>query len=292
MEKKMTDSQGKQFRQALAAQQPLQIVGTINAYCAMMAERAGFSAIYLSGAGVANMSYGLPDLGFTSLKDVLIDVRRITQATDLPLLVDIDTGWEDAQGVAHTITEMIKAGVAAVHMEDQVSAKRCGHRPNKTLVSCDVMVKRITDAVSAKSDPDFYIIARTDALANEGIASAIVRAKAYVAAGADAIFAEAVTELDQYRQFVDALNVPILANITEFGKTPLFTLDELRDVGVAMALYPLSAVRAMNQAAMNVYETLENSGTQKNIINTMQDRETLYDILQYYQYEKKSDKTQ
>jgi len=282
----MTDSQGKQFRKALVAQQPLQIVGTINAYCAMMAERAGFTAIYLSGAGVANMSYGLPDLGFTSLNDVLIDVRRITQATDLPLLVDIDTGWEDRQGVAHTITEMIKAGVAAVHMEDQVSAKRCGHRPNKTLVSCDAMVKRITEAVNAKSDADFYIIARTDALANEGLDSAITRTKAYVAAGADAIFAEAITELDQYRQFVDALDVPLLANITEFGKTPLFTLDELREVGVAMALYPLSAVRAMNQAAMNVYETLENLGTQKDIINTMQDRETLYDILRYHEYEK------
>jgi len=281
----MTTEPGKQFREALAAEKPLQIVGTINAYCALMAERAGFSAIYLSGAGVANMSYGIPDLGFTSLDNVLEDVRRITKVSSLPLLVDIDTGWEDDEGVEHTITEMIKAGVAAVHMEDQVSAKRCGHRPGKTLVSCDAMVERITAAVSGKTDPDFYLIARTDALADEGIDAAIERCKAYIDAGADAIFAEAVTDLAQYNTFCESLHVPILANITEFGKTPLFTLTELRGAGVAMALYPLSAVRAMNQAAMNVYETLHKDGTQKSVIDTMQDRETLYGMLNYYDYE-------
>lgn len=282
-------SAGKKFRQSLASEQPLQIVGTINAYSALMAQRAGFSAIYLSGAGVANMSYGLPDLGFTHLDDVLTDAKRITSISPLPLLVDIDTAWEDDEGIAHTIRSMISAGVAAVHLEDQVSMKRCGHRPNKQLVSLDHMVDRVRQAVSAKTDPDFFIIARTDALANEGLTSAIERAQAYVEAGADAIFAEAVTELDEYQTFSKALGVPILANITEFGKTPLFTLDALKSVGVSMVLYPLSAVRAMNQAALLVYRNIHDQGTQQASVDAMQDRETLYDILDYYRYEREVD---
>lgn len=285
------ESSGKKFREALNEEKPLQIVGAINAYCALMAERVGYKAIYISGAGVANMSYGIPDLGFTILENVLDDVRRMTKVSKLPVLVDIDTGWEEDGGVAHTITEMIKAGAAAVHIEDQISAKRCGHRPDKTLVGCDDMVARIKAAVSGRSDPDFYIIARTDAVANEGVEAAIKRANAYIEVGADAIFAEALTDIDQYKDFCDKINVPVLANITEFGKTPLYTLEELREVGVAMALYPLSAVRAMNQAAMNVYETLRKEGTQKTVLDTMQDRETLYDVLDYYSYEKKLDQT-
>jgi len=283
-------SSGKKFREAMAADKPLQIVGAINAYCALMAERAGFKALYLSGAGVANMSYGIPDLGFTSLEDVLIDVRRICKISPLPLLVDIDTGWEEDGGVTHTIEAMIKAGASAVHIEDQISAKRCGHRPNKTLVSAEAMVDRVKAAVSGRTDPDFYIIARTDAVASEGVPAAIERANAYIEAGADAIFAEALTDLDQYRDFCQKINAPVLANITEFGKTPLYTLDELRGVGVAMALYPLSAVRAMNQAAMTVYKTLQSQGSQKLVLDTMQDRETLYDILNYYRYEEAMDK--
>lgn len=278
----------KTFQKALSEEKPLQIVGTINAYCALMAERVGFKALYVSGAGVANMSYGIPDLGFTSLENVLEDVRRITKVSSLPVLVDIDTGWEEDGGVAHTVTEMIKAGVAAVHLEDQISAKRCGHRPNKTLVSCEAMVERVKAAISGRTDPNFYLIARTDAVASEGVEAAIERANAYVAAGADAIFAEALTDITQYRDFCEKINAPVLANITEFGKTPLYNLEELREVGVAMALYPLSAVRAMNQVAMKVYETLRREGTQASVLDTMQDRETLYDILNYYKYENAS----
>ncbi|MCB1827710.1 MAG: methylisocitrate lyase [Coxiellaceae bacterium] len=283
------ESASKKFREALNAEKPLQIVGAINAYCALMAERVGYKALYVSGAGVANMSYGIPDLGFTTLENVLEDVYRISRATDLPVLVDIDTGWEEEGGVAHTVAEMIKAGAAAVHIEDQVSAKRCGHRPNKTLVSCDEMVTRVKAAVEGRTDSDFYIIARTDAVASEGIEAAIDRANAYIDAGADAIFAEALTDIDQYKLFCEKIKAPVLANITEFGKTPLYTLDELRQVGVAMALYPLSAVRAMNQAAMNIYQAIRDKGTQKECLHAMQDRETLYDILNYYQYEKSQD---
>jgi len=285
----MEQSPGKKFRDALASEQPLQIVGTINAYCSLMAEKAGFKAIYLSGAGVANMSYGLPDLGFTSLENVLADATRITSVSSLPLLVDVDTGWEEGDGIAHTITQMIAAKVAAVHIEDQISAKRCGHRPHKRLVSCEAMVERLTAAVAARSDPHFYLIARTDALANEGLSAAIERAAAYIEAGADAIFAEAMTDLSQYQQFCCAINAPILANITEFGRTPLYTLSELQGVGVAMALYPLSATRAMNQAAMTVYQTLRHEGSQKTVLPLMQDRQTLYEILHYEEYEQRSD---
>ncbi len=283
-------SDKKTFREALKSENPLQIVGTINAYCALMAERAGFRAIYLSGAGVANMSYGIPDLGFTTLENVLEDIHRIKKICSLPLLVDIDTGWEEDEGIAHTIKAMIKAGVSAVHIEDQVSAKRCGHRPNKTLVSTEDMIERIKTAVSAKTDPEFYIIARTDAVANEGVEKAIERANAYVEAGADATFAEALTDIKEYREFFKKINAPVLANLTEFGKTPLYTLEELKDVGVVMALYPLSAVRAMNQAAMNMYGAIRKEGTQKSVVDTMQDREALYDILDYYKYEEAQDK--
>lgn len=275
------------FRNAMKEEKPLQIIGTVNAYCAMMAQQVGFKAIYLSGAASANCSYGLPDLGITNLNDVLEDVRRITSVVSTPLLVDIDTGWGNAFGIARTITQMIKAGAAAVHMEDQVSAKRCGHRPGKELVASQEMVDRVKAAVDAKTDPNFYIIARTDALASEGLNAAIDRACAYVAAGADAIFAEAVTELDQYKKFVNEVKAPILANITEFGKTPLFTLEELRETGVSFMLLPWSATRAMNAAALAVYQEVRNKGTQKDLISMMQDRETLYRFLDYYAYEDK-----
>ena len=280
-------SAGRQFRQALAQEQPLQIMGTINAYCALMAERVGYRVIYLSGGACANASYGLPDLGLTSLDNVLQDVWRVTSRCPLPLLVDIDTGWGNELNVAHTIEQMIKAGAAAVHIEDQVLAKRCGHRPDKRLVSQDEMVARVQAAVSAKTDPDFFIIARTDAAASEGLAKAIGRAQAYVEAGADAIFAEALTNLDQYQQFSAALTVPILANITEFGRTPLFTVEQLKKVGVRMVLYPFSALRAMNAAALKVYEAIRQQGGQQSVVDTMQDRETLYDFLDYYRYEQK-----
>ncbi len=282
-------SPSMKFREAVAKEQPLQIVGAVNAYAAMLAEASGFKAIYLSGGGVANASYGLPDLGITTLQDVLTDVRRITYATSLPLLVDIDTGWGSAFNIARTIKEMIRAGAAAVHMEDQVQAKRCGHRPGKSLVTKQEMADRIKAAVDAKTDADFVVMARTDAMASEGIELAIERALAYVAAGADMIFAEAVTELEQYQQFVKAVKVPVLANITEFGKTPLFTLEQLKSVGVAMALYPLSAFRAMNQAALNVYKTLREQGTQQAVLDTMQTREQLYSYLNYHAYEQKLD---
>lgn len=282
-------SAGKKFREALRANQPLQIVGTINAYSAIMAKEVGHQAIYLSGGGVANASYGLPDLGMTSLNDVLVDVQRITSACDLPLLVDIDTGWGGAFNIAKTIRDMEKAGAAAVHMEDQVAQKRCGHRPNKEIVSTKEMVDRITAAVDARTDPDFFIMARTDAFAQEGLDAAIERAKAYVAAGADGIFAEAIQTEAHYRAFAEALEVPILANITEFGKTELWNTSELGQWGAAMVLYPLSAFRAMNKAAERVYQHILKDGDQKAVVDDMQTRMDLYDYLGYHDYEKKLD---
>lgn len=282
-------SPGAKFRQSLSNNKPLQIVGTINAYCAMMAEQLGHQAIYLSGGGVANASYGLPDLGLTSLNDVIADVSRITSASQLPLLVDIDTGWGGAFNIAKTIKDMEKAGAAAVHIEDQVAQKRCGHRPNKSIVSCDEMVDRIKAAVDAKTDPDFFIMARTDAFAQEGLDAAITRAQAYVAAGADGIFAEAIKTQAHYEAFSAALDVPILANITEFGQTELWNKSELGEWGVAMVLYPLSAFRAMNKAAENVYQTLLADGDQQAVVDTMQTRAELYDYLGYNDYEEKLD---
>ena len=282
-------SAGKAFRQALADNKPLQIVGTINAYSAMMAQQIGHKAIYLSGGGVANASYGLPDLGMTSLNDVIVDVQRITAACDLPLMVDIDTGWGGAFNIAKTVKDMQKAGAAAVHMEDQVAQKRCGHRPNKEIVSTAEMVDRIKAAVDARTDPDFFIMARTDSFAQEGLDAAIARAKAYVAAGADGIFAEAIQTEEHYRAFAEALDVPILANITEFGKTELWNTEQLGEWGVDMVLYPLSAFRAMNKAAENVYSAILNDGDQKAVINSMQTRMELYDYLGYHDYEQKLD---
>ena len=282
-------SAGKRFRLALEANHPLQIVGTINAYCAMQAEKAGHQAIYLSGGGVANASYGLPDLGITSLNDVIADVERITNASQLPLLVDIDTGWGGAFNIARTITAMEKAGAAAVHIEDQVSQKRCGHRPNKSIVSQSEMVDRIKAAADAKQDGDFVIMARTDALAVEGIDAAIERAIACAESGADAIFPEAILEIEQYQQFANALDVPILANITEFGKTPLFNCETLRKAGVAMVLYPLSAFRAMSKAAEEVYQAIATHGDQMSVVPGMQTREQLYEVLGYHAYEQKLD---
>ena len=282
-------SAGARFRAALAAEKPLQIIGAINAYHAMLATQSGFKAIYLSGGGVAAGSLGLPDLGISSLEDVLVDVRRITDAVDTPLLVDIDTGFGGAFNIARTIKSAAKAGAAAVHIEDQVTAKRCGHRPNKAIVSLGEMVDRVKAAVDARTDADFVIMARTDALAVEGLQSAIDRACACVEAGADMIFPEAMTELGMYKQFVDAVKVPVLANITEFGSTPLFTVDELASADVSMVLYPLSAFRAMNQAALNVYQAVKRDGTQKNVLDTMQTRMALYDHLGYHAYEQKLD---
>ncbi|MFN3236202.1 MAG: methylisocitrate lyase [Pseudomonadales bacterium] len=282
-------SAGQKLKAAIAAEQPLQVVGTINAYSAIMAESVGFKAIYLSGGGVANASYGLPDLGMTSLNDVLEDVRRITAASSLPLLVDIDTGWGGAFNIARTIREMTKAGAAGVHIEDQVAQKRCGHRPNKEIVTRAEMVDRIKAAVDAKTDQDFMIMARTDALAVVGLDEVIARAGEFEAAGADAIFAEAMTDLDMYKQVVDAVNIPVLANITEFGSTPGFTTEQLGSVGIAMALYPLSAFRAMNKAALNVFRTLREKGTQESVIDTMQTRSELYEFLGYHEYEEKLD---
>lgn len=282
-------SPGARFRQAISNNKPLQIVGTINAYCAIMAERAGHQAIYLSGAGVANASYGLPDLGMTSLNDVLIDVSRITSASDLPLLVDIDTGWGGAFNIARTVKEMIKAGAAAVHIEDQVAQKRCGHRPNKAIVSKEEMVDRIKAAVDARTDEHFFIMARTDAFAQEGLNAAIERAQACVEAGADGIFAEAIKTEEHYRAFAKALNVPILANITEFGQTELWNKQQLGDWGAAMVLYPLSAFRAMNKAAETVYQSILQQGDQKQVIEQMQTRMELYDYLGYHDFEQKLD---
>lgn len=282
-------SAGKKFRQALADNSPLQIVGTINAYSAIMAKQIGHKAIYLSGGGVANASYGLPDLGMTSLNDVLVDVMRITSACDLPLLVDIDTGWGGAFNIAKTIKDMQKAGAAAVHMEDQVAQKRCGHRPNKEIVSIEEMCDRIRAAVDARTDPDFFIMARTDAFAQEGLEAAIARANAYVEAGADGIFAEAIQTEQHYRTFSQALNVPLLANITEFGQTELWNKQQLGEWGVDMVLYPLSAFRAMNKAAETVYQSILVEGDQKSVIDSMQTRMDLYDYLGYHDYEQKLD---
>jgi len=282
-------SAGERFRAALAEERPLQIVGAINAYTARMAEATGFRALYLSGGGVAANSLGIPDLGISTMEDVLIDVRRITEASCLPLLVDIDTGWGGAFNIARTIRSMSKAGAAAVHIEDQVGAKRCGHRPGKELVAADEMVDRIKAAVDARTDEQFVVMARTDALANEGMTAAIERAQAYVAAGADMIFAEAVTELAQYTEFRKAVGVPILANITEFGQTPLWTRDELAAVGVDIILYCCGAYRAMNAAALKVYEAIRTEGTQKHVIPMMQTRADLYKYLDYHAYEAKLD---
>jgi methylisocitrate lyase len=283
------DSAGARFRAAIAAEKPLQIIGAINAYHAMLATQTGFKALYLSGGGVAAGSLGLPDLGISTLEDVLIDVRRITDAVDTPLLVDIDTGWGGAFNIARSVKSVAKAGAAAVHIEDQVSAKRCGHRPNKAVVSQAEMVDRIKAAVDARIDPDFVIMARTDALAVEGLQSAMDRACACVEAGADMIFPEAMTELSMYKQFVDAVKVPVLANITEFGSTPLFTVKELATADVSMVLYPLSAFRAMNKAALTVYETMRAEGTQKNVVALMQTRMDLYEHLGYHVFEQKLD---
>jgi methylisocitrate lyase len=280
---------GARFRAALAAERPLQIAGTVNAYSALLAQRAGFRALYLSGAGVANASHGLPDLGMTTLDDVLVDARRITSRVDLPLLVDIDTGWGHAFTIARAIRELSRAEVAAVHLEDQVAAKRCGHRPGKELVSTGEMCDRLRAAVDARLDAEMVIMARTDAAANEGVAAAIERAQAYVAAGADMIFAEALATLDEYRRFTAALNAPVLANLTEFGKTPLFTLEEMRQAGVAMVLYPLSAFRAASAASAEVYRAIRRDGTQLAAIEKMQTRAELYDVLGYQAYEEKLD---
>ncbi len=282
-------SPGQHFRHALQTEKPLQIVGTINAYTALLAKNAGFRAIYLSGAGVANASYGLPDLGITTLDNVLEDVRRITSAVDLPLLVDIDTGWGNAFNIARAVREMIKARAAAIHIEDQAQAKRCGHRPDKTLVATTEMVDRIKAAVDAKTDSQFVIMARTDALAKEGLDATIERIHAYVEAGADMIFFEGVRELSQYQTLTRACDTPVLANITEFGLTPLFTKEELTSAGISMILYPLSAFRAMSAAATQVYHSIRQQGTQKNVLEKMQTREQLYSLLHYYDYEKKLD---
>ncbi|RPH24834.1 methylisocitrate lyase [Citrobacter sp. SX206] len=283
-------SPGLAFRAALSKENPLQIVGTINANHALLAQRAGYQAIYLSGGGVAAGSLGLPDLGISTLDDVLTDIRRITDVCPLPLLVDADIGFgSSAFNVARTVKSISKAGAAALHIEDQIGAKRCGHRPNKAIVSKEEMVDRIRAAVDARTDPNFVIMARTDALAVEGLEAAIDRAQAYVEAGADMLFPEAITELAMYRQFADAVQVPILANITEFGATPLFTIDELRSANVAMALYPLSAFRAMNRAAEKVYNVLRQEGTQKSVIDIMQTRNELYESINYYQFEEKLD---
>ena len=282
-------SPGARFRQLVAEHPPLQIVGTINAYSAVLAEQTGHQAIYLSGAGVANASFGLPDLGITQLADVVEDARRITGRCDLPLLVDIDTGWGGAFNIARTIREMERAGVAAVHLEDQVQAKRCGHRPNKALVSAEEMVDRVSAAVDARDDDSFVFMARTDAHAMEGMNAAIDRANRYVEAGADMIFAEALHTLEEFKAFSDAVPVPILANITEFGKTPLFSVDELREAGAGMVLYPLSAFRAMSQAAVAVYASIAANGHQRDVIDLMQTRAELYDALGYHDFENKLD---
>jgi len=283
-------SPGAKFRAALAAEKPLQVPGAICAYHAILAEKSGYKAIYLSGGGVAAGSLGVPDLGISSLDDVLTDVRRITDASSLPLLVDVDTGFgASAFNIARTVKSLIKFGAAAMHIEDQVGAKRCGHRPNKELVSKAEMVDRIKAAVDARTDPDFVIMVRTDALAVEGLSAAIDRARACVEAGADMVFPEAITDLAMYRQFGEAVKVPVLANITEFGATPLFSVDELRSAGVAIALYPLSAFRAMNKAALDVYRTLRREGTQKKIVDAMQSRAELYEFLGYHGFEQKLD---
>jgi methylisocitrate lyase len=282
-------SAGARFRAALEAERPLQVVGTINAFSALLAEKSGFRALYLSGAGVANASFGLPDLGMTNLNDVCEDTRRISSATELPLLVDADTGWGGAFNIARTTRDLFTAGAAGMHIEDQVQTKRCGHRPGKALVSAAEMRDRLKAAVDARADEHFVIMARTDAHAVEGQQAALERAQRYVEAGADMIFAEALTSLDEYRQFTSAVRVPVLANLTEFGKTPLFTVRELGEAGVRLALYPLSAFRASAKAALNVYRTLRERGTQKDAIDSMQTRAELYDVLGYHDYERKLD---
>ena len=282
-------SAGGRFRAALVQERPLQIVGTVNAFSALLAQQAGFRAIYLSGAGVANASFGLPDLGITMLNDVCEDIRRITGATDLPLLVDADTGWGGAFNIARTVKDFIRSGAGAMHLEDQVQTKRCGHRPGKALVATEEMVDRIKAATDARIDPEFVIMARTDAHAVEGQRAALERAQRYVEAGADMIFAEALTTLAEYRQFTSAIRVPVLANLTEFGMTPMFTTQELAEAGVRLVLYPLSAFRAMSKAALNVYSTLRQQGTQKSVVDTMQTRAELYEVLGYHAYEDKLD---
>jgi methylisocitrate lyase len=282
-------SPGNLLRAALAEERPLQVVGTINAYAALLAEQAGFRALYLSGAGVANASFGLPDLGMTCLGDVLDDVRRITSASRLPLLVDVDTGWGHAFMIARTVREMIRAGAAGVHIEDQVAAKRCGHRPGKALVSTEEMEDRIKAAVDGRTDPAFVIMARTDAMAVEGLDAAVERACRYREAGADMLFPEALTELAHYRRFADATAVPVLANMTEFGVTPLFTVTDLAEAGVSLVLYPLSAFRAMSSAALRVYRSIRHNGTQEGVVETMQSRAELYAVLGYHDYERKLD---
>lgn len=282
-------SPGRLLRAALAAEKPLQIVGAINALAAMMAERAGFRAVYLSGAGVANASFGLPDLGMTARSEVTDDARRITGVTSLPLIVDADTGWGGAFAIARTVKEFIRAGAAGLHIEDQVATKRCGQRPGKKVVSAGEMEDRIKAATDAKTDPDFVVIARTDAVASEGIDPSLERAISYRDAGADMIFPEALSTVEDYRKFVNSVGIPVLANITEFGVTPLFTLKELADAGVAAVLFPLSAFRAMNAAAIKVYREIREKGTQRDIVGLMQTREELYDLLQYYEYERKLD---
>jgi methylisocitrate lyase len=285
----MTNPAGARLRAAVAQERPLQVVGTINAYSALLAERAGFRAVYLSGAGVANASFGLPDLGMTSLNDVCEDVRRISGATELPLLVDADTGWGTAFNIARTSRDLIRSGAGGMHLEDQVQAKRCGHRPGKALVTAEEMSDRIKAAADGRDDESFVIMARTDAHAGEGQAAAIERAQRYVEAGADMIFAEALTTLDEYRQFTAAVKVPVLANITEFGKTPLFTVQELASAGVGLVLYPLSAFRAMSRAAEAVYGAIRADGTQKAVVESMQTRAQLYEVLGYHEYERKLD---
>jgi methylisocitrate lyase len=286
---KQSTSAGARFRAALAHERPLQVVGTVNAFSALLAERAGFRALYLSGAGVANASFGLPDLGITSLNDVCEDVRRITSACDLPLLVDADTGWGTAFNISRTIADLVRSGAAGCHLEDQVQAKRCGHRPGKALVGADEMADRIKAAADGRTDPQFVIMARTDAHAVEGQQAAIDRAQCYVEAGADMIFAEALTTLEEYRQFTSTITVPVLANITEFGKTPLFSVAELGTAGVQLVLYPLSAFRAMARAAEEVYGAIRRDGSQKNVLERMQTRAELYDVLGYHDYERKLD---
>ena len=282
-------SQGKKLKQAISENTPLQIVGTVNAYSSLLAEKKGHKAIYLSGGGVAASSMGLPDLGITTLQDVLIDVERITSVCELPLLVDADTGWGGAFNISRMVKSMITSGAAGIHIEDQVEQKRCGHRPNKELVSSEEMQNRIKAGVDAKTDSDFMIMARTDAIANEGLDSALGRAASYVEAGADAIFVEAVTEIEDYKKFSENLNVPILANITEFGKTPLFSKEELEEAGVDMILYPLSAFRAMSKAAEGIYSEILEKGTQQDLIDRMQTRDELYEVLDYHTFEKKLD---
>lgn len=285
----MSENPGTRFRIAMAEEQPLQIPGTINAFCALLARQAGYRAIYLSGAGVANASFGMPDLGMTSMTDVVVDIERITATCDLPLLVDADTGWGHALCIARTVKAFTKAGAAAMHIEDQQAAKRCGHRPNKSIVSTDEMIDRIHAAVDARTDESFVIMARTDALANEGLHRAIERCQAYVEAGADVIFAEAITDPDEYRHFTGSLDVPVLANMTEFGMSPLMTVDQLKDVGVELVLYPLTAFRVMSEVANSVYQDIRSNGTQRGFVDQMQTREDLYEVLNYHAYEQRID---